>query len=199
MLTKSQHTISNILAAAASLFVAKNYTDVTMEQIAEASNVSKGAIYHHFASKEDLYLELMHNDLAEKRRLFRGATDSPGSCRERLRTLTAAFFALPPIKRDLLKLVRRDINLFDEPIRSNLVRAYQSALPQVAEGLIREGMRSGEIRPSDPRLLSWQFVALVEVTLTDYASKVLDDVDAKLSYVLKLFFRGIEAETQERD
>ena len=83
MLTKSQNTIANIMAAAATLFVEKNYAEVTMEQIAAASGVSKGAIYHHFSSKEELYLGLIHSDLAEKRRLFRAAVATSPDCRRR--------------------------------------------------------------------------------------------------------------------
>ncbi len=52
MLTKSETTIANILTAAASLFTARNYADVTMDQIAVACSVTKGALYHHFKSHE---------------------------------------------------------------------------------------------------------------------------------------------------
>lgn len=199
MLTKSQHTIANILAAAATLFFEKNYAEVTMEQIAAASGVSKGAIYHHFSGKEELYLELIHVDLAEKRRLFRAAVAPASGCRRRLESLTAAFFGLPPIKRALLTLIRRDINIFTEPIRDDLVRAYQSALPEIVEDVLRAGMDSGEIRRGDARLLSWQFVSMVEVILSDYADETLPGADHKLQYVMELFFRGALGKTRECD
>lgn len=192
-LTRSEKTIANILAAAANLFVSKNYAEVTMEQIAEASRVTKGALYHHFSSKEELYLHLMHADLAEKRSLFGQAIDSATGCRERLRRLTRTFFNLPSEKLLLIKLVRRDINVFGEPARSELVRAYQSSLPDLVETVIRDGIRDGGLSPSDPRLLSWQFVAMVEVTLARYADDVFDDTDAKLDHVLDLFFCGAAA------
>lgn len=192
-LTRSEKTIATILAAAANLFVSKNYAEVTMEQIAEASRVTKGALYHHFSSKEELYLHLMHADLAEKRSLFGQAIDSAAGCRERLRRLTRTFFNLPSEKLLLIKLVRRDINVFGEPARSKLVRAYQSSLPDLVETVIRDGIRDGELSPSDPRLLSWQFVAMVEITLARYADDVFDDTDAKLDYVLDLFFCGAAA------
>lgn len=192
MLTKSQNTIANILAAAATLFVEKNYAEVTMEQIALASGVSKGAIYHHFPSKEQLYLELIHTDLSEKRRLFREAIAVSAPARQRLYNLTAVFFGLPPIKRDLLKLIRRDINIFTDPFRGQLVKAYQSALPEIVEDIIRDGIDNGEIPATDARLLSWQFVAMVEVILSEYADRTLQDSEAKLNYCMELFFHGAE-------
>jgi AcrR family transcriptional regulator len=190
MLTKSKTTIANILSAAESLFVARNYADVTMGQIAQACNVTKGALYHHFTSKEELYLELMHSDLSEKKNMFSEAIATDATCRKRLRRLTAVFFDLPAESREVTKLVRRDINIFGEPARTGLVKAYQSSLPELIEGVIRDGIRDGELAPGDPRLLSWHYVALVEVTLSQYADGVFPDADAKLDHVLDLFFHG---------
>ena len=189
-MTKSEATIASILSAAASLFTARNYADVTMDQIAETCSVTKGALYHHFSSKEELYLALMHNDLAGKKALFGEAVAAGRDCRDRLRRLTAVFFNLPRQSREVARLVRRDINIFGEPARDELVRAYQSSLPVLIEGVIRDGIRDGELAPADPRLLSWHFVAMVEVTLTGYADSVFETADNKLDHVMELFFRG---------
>ena len=190
MLTKSETTIANILTAAASLFIARNYADVTMDQIAVACSVTKGALYHHFTSKEELYLALMHSDLARKRALFEDAIAAGRDCRDRLRRLTAVFFDLPDESREVTSLVRRDINIFEEPARAELVSAYQASLPELIEGVIRDGISGGELDPADPRLLSWHFVALVEVTLSSYADSVFPNAEAKLDHVVELFFRG---------
>ena len=192
-LTKSETTIARVLAAAGTLFVAKNYAEVTMEHIAEAAHVSKGALYHHFSSKEELYLALMHADLAEKKALFRRGIDAATGCRERLRGLTTSFFNLPASKRRIISLVRRDINIFDEPARTGLVRAYQAALPELVEEVIRDGIRGGELAAADPRLLSWHFVAMVEVTLTPYADTLFEETDSRVDYLLDLFLSGATA------
>jgi AcrR family transcriptional regulator len=164
-----------------------------MDQIAIACDVTKGALYHHFASKEELYLALMHSDLGRKRTMFEEAVAAGRDCRDRLRRLTAVFFDLPKESREVIKLVRRDINIFDEPAREELVRAYQASLPQLIEGVIREGIRAGELDRADPRLLSWHYVALVEVTLGEYADSLFPGAEAKLDYVVELFFRGAGA------
>jgi AcrR family transcriptional regulator len=196
MLTKSENTIANILASAATLFTAKNYADVTMGQIAETSRVTKGAVYHHFSSKEELYLELIHTDLARKKELFDRAIAAGSTCRERLGRLTRAFFEMSKTERELIKLVRRDNNTFNDPARAELVRAYQSSLPELIEGVIRRGIDDGELAPADPRLLSWHFVALVEVTLSNYASRLYDNTESKLEFVLTQFFTGASGTPQ---
>jgi len=188
--TRSEATVANILGAAQALFLNQNYADVTMDDIAEAAGVTKGALYHHFANKEALYLAMMHADLEEKKALFRAAVESQGTCRERLRRMTQIFLELSREKRDLIKLVRRDVNVFKDPLRSQLVRAYQAALPEQIEIILRDGIRDGELAPADPRLLAWLHVALVDVVLTRYAESVLRGQENVLDFVTNLFFNG---------
>ena len=191
--TKSEKTISAILSAAEELFLVKNYADVTMGQLAQSSGVTKGALYHHFPGKEDLYLQMMHAALARKRALFSRALASGRDCRERLGSLTQAFFDLPKNEIGLMRLVRRDINIFAPPARTKLVRSYQASLPSLVEAVVRDGIRDGELAPADPRLLAWHFVATVEVTLGRHADCVFKNSRTKQNHVLDLFFRGAAA------
>ncbi len=200
MHSKSLQTVAKIQSAAETLFLAGNYAEVTMDQIAEESAVTKGGLYHHFASKEDLYLKMMHADLEEKRDLFAARIAAGGSCRERLASLTSAFLDLPRAKRSLIALVRRDINTFTGPLREQLVQAYQAALPELVESVIRDGIASGELARADARLLSWHFVAIVEVVLSDYANAVYASKSEKLEDVMNLFFSGAAAgRTSQKD
>jgi AcrR family transcriptional regulator len=191
--TQSETTVSAILAAAETLFLAKNYADVSMEDIAQVVGVTKGALYYHFTSKEALYIAMMHTALQEKQVLFEEVVKSQGTCRERLRRMALIFFQLPREKRDLFKLVRRDINIFQDPARDQLIRAYQAALPEQLEAIIRDGIRDGELAPADPRLLSWLKVAMVEVVLTPYAESVFKDPDETVDFIINMFFNGVGA------
>ena len=189
-LTRSEATSARIIAAARTLFVAKNYADVTTDMIAGAAGVTKGGLYHHFPSKESLYSSMMLDDFARKRRLFEQAVASTGTCRERLGRLTSDFLALPDEERELTRLVRRDINTFTGQDRDRLVRAYQLALPEQIEAIIRDGIREGELAQGDARILSWSFVALVEVVVSQYDYDVLGSTSSRLDHVLDLFFDG---------
>jgi AcrR family transcriptional regulator len=190
-------TVGNIMDAAAELFVARNYADVTVDQVAEKAEVTKGAVYHHFKNKEQLYVAMLRADLERKHGLHERAAAIEGSCRVRLRALTAAFLELPDNERQLIELVRRDANIFAKPLRDELVRAYQRALPDPVEAIIRDGIVDGEIIPCDPRLLAWQFVALVEVLLTPYASERFANNEDKLNYVMSTFFYGCARSRKE--
>ena len=55
---RSQHveaTRRAVLDAARSLFGRKGYAQTSVDEIAAAARVTKGAVYHHFAGKEALF------------------------------------------------------------------------------------------------------------------------------------------------
>ena len=190
-MSTSEATLATILTAAEGLFAQNNYADVSMRDIAEAAAVSTGALYHHFPSKEKLYFEMITAYLTRLRQATIEATPFTCSCRERLRRLTRMFLSLPVDQRNLMRLVRRDINVFKGPMRDRIIRAYQEAAPNLVEAVLVEGMQRGEIGKQDARWLAWVFVAVVETTLTEYAEEKLGDVDARLDAALDLFFDGM--------
>jgi AcrR family transcriptional regulator len=51
-----EHTRSLLLDAAEDVFAEKGFTAATLDDIAHAAGYTKGAIYKHFATKEDLFL-----------------------------------------------------------------------------------------------------------------------------------------------
>ena len=48
-------TISAILKSAAQLFTARGFNVTSIDDIAARAGVAKGAVYHHFASKEEIF------------------------------------------------------------------------------------------------------------------------------------------------
>ena len=51
-----EHTRSLLLDAAEEVFTEKGFTAASLDDIAQAAGYTKGAIYKHFATKEDLFL-----------------------------------------------------------------------------------------------------------------------------------------------
>lgn len=58
---KSQAMIKKIVATATHLFIQKGYDKTSMQEIAQSAGVSKGAIYHHFKSKDEIALAVMNS------------------------------------------------------------------------------------------------------------------------------------------
>jgi TetR/AcrR family acrAB operon transcriptional repressor len=55
----AEQTRQDLLDAALTIFSKKGYTATRLEDIAQAAGVTRGAIYHHFGSKTDLFIALM--------------------------------------------------------------------------------------------------------------------------------------------
>lgn len=54
-------TVAMILEGARRLFAANGFDATSMDDIAEAAGVAKGAVYHHFASKEVVFLRVLED------------------------------------------------------------------------------------------------------------------------------------------
>ncbi|MBN2289426.1 MAG: TetR/AcrR family transcriptional regulator [Candidatus Glassbacteria bacterium] len=62
-----------IIAAAVDLFASKGYTRTSMEAVAEAAGIAKGALYRYFKGKKDFFLlvvDHLHRDLDNYAREF---------------------------------------------------------------------------------------------------------------------------------
>ncbi len=55
---QAAETRDTILRVAGELFARKGYRETTVTEIAEAAGATKGALFHHFASKEELFIEI---------------------------------------------------------------------------------------------------------------------------------------------
>ena len=58
-----KNTREDILNVSLGLFLQNGFNEVTMREIVEKTGMSKGAIYHYFTSKEQLFLEVIDKTL----------------------------------------------------------------------------------------------------------------------------------------
>ena len=56
---KTEVTRGRLLAAAADVFAKKGYEGASVDDVAHAAGLTKGAVYWHFANKEELFLTLV--------------------------------------------------------------------------------------------------------------------------------------------
>lgn len=195
--TRARATTNSILAAAESLFLNKLYADVSMRELAQRAGVTTGALYYHFPSKAELYYEMLRADFARKRSLLQDAVDDRLDAYANLERILTTFVTLPAHKRDLMHLVRRDINAFRDPMRRQIIGIYQRALPGILAEVVQAGIDGGELRGDDPTLLARQLIALLEVALAPYGVRSLGGEQAVVEQVLRVFWNGAGVNERE--
>jgi AcrR family transcriptional regulator len=62
---RSTATIAGILAAAREFFADEGFEAASIDGIAARAGVAKGAVYHHFASKEEIFTRVLEDVQAE--------------------------------------------------------------------------------------------------------------------------------------
>lgn len=146
---RSDATISEIVAAATALFGRDGYPAVSLDEIARAAGVTKGAVYHHFDGKVGLFTAVFTaQERLRTEALVAAAADAtdPWSA---VRTGCRAFL------RTCLDPVARRILLLDGPavLGWEGVRAIES---EHSVALLRRGLTAaaeqGRLRPGDPEL-----------------------------------------------
>lgn len=142
-----------ILDHAHTLLEAKGYLGLNLDEIAERIEYSKGTIYSHFETKEDLLLGVVTRLAEERARLFRQATRFPGLTRERAAAIGVADNLLNerlPHAFQLMQLVSTASVWEKTSERRRL--CLQNASYQIMEspmGLIREALLAGDIDRRD--------------------------------------------------
>ncbi|NMI06361.1 TetR/AcrR family transcriptional regulator [Paenibacillus sp. SZ31] len=65
-----EQTLDLILAVSTQMFTEKGYEKTSIQDIIDALGMSKGAIYHHFKSKEDILSAVMEKELGRAEDMF---------------------------------------------------------------------------------------------------------------------------------
>jgi len=72
---RTRQTIGRLLAAAKELIPEKGCASITMKDIMERSGLSKGAIFHHVKTKDEIFAWLLLERLEETDRRFAEETE----------------------------------------------------------------------------------------------------------------------------
>lgn len=148
---KSLQKKKHILDTARKVFAEKGYKNVTMKDIVEACEISRGGLYLYFESREQIFREVLEMEAGE--------TDD--ALAESLAEETAADILTLFLKEQKREILHRQNSLTmavyefyfeqkDEE-RGNVLKRQFDAGVRVLEKLIRAGTQSGEFYCEDPR------------------------------------------------
>ena len=152
---RSEHaeaTRRAVLDAARTLFGRQGYAQTSVEEIADAARVTKGAVYHHFASKKALFRDV-YSELETETQAHAAAAMDPE--RSPIDQVVAALNAYLDAALD--EEIRR-ITLVDGLTvlghEQDIVTSDQQAAVEGVRMFIAAAIERGEIADLDPRILT---------------------------------------------
>lgn len=143
---RSARTRAKILEASAESFAEKGFFKCSMQEIAESAGVSKGAVYGHFASKEELFRETLLLVWEAGARKAMEEADRPPYL-ESLIAMLSKCFRVPDFPFDHRFWVEAlALSFRDEKIRATFINSELSAR-SVLRSLLARGVADGELDP----------------------------------------------------
>jgi len=139
-----------IFEAALCCFNEKGYYETSIDDIAARAGISKGGVYHHFASKKSLFIDLFKcriNRYFEELKTDIKRIPEPA---ERIREFAAKSEELFQKNRDILRFSLEFITLStrDQHIREAVTKVYQNRVRIFAK-ILNEGMKEGSFKKLD--------------------------------------------------
>lgn len=167
-----------VLQAAEKLFAEHGYDGVSVSMIAKAANVCKANIFHHFHSKEQLYLEVMKNISGLLVADLRNRDDpSLVSCL-RIVAFVKAHLCFFVTHKNLARLILRELGDAFCHVGDNYPQQEFEGVLRLLVAIIHEGQSKNEINAqADPFLIA--FFLLGANILLAAGDEIIPDVTAK--------------------
>ncbi|WP_315795356.1 TetR/AcrR family transcriptional regulator [Paenibacillus sp. BIC5C1] len=157
-----EQTLQQILNVAAQLFTEKGFEKTSIQDIIVALGMSKGAVYHHFRSKEEILDAVMEQQ-------FNYSTQMLDQLVTNTRTT--------PAREKLVQILEyvvsdQQAHSLDHVLRTQIknpvfiVRGIQQAVridAPVIAAILREGITDGSIHTEDPEACAEVFMMLVNI------------------------------------
>lgn len=195
---EAQITRENVLSAALQVFSQHGYSATRLEDIAKAAEVTRGAIYHHFGNKEELYIALVSERSAGINELAEELIAEGGTPKTVLRRLLVGLFKYVEANdeyRALLELATNKVEL--TPGLASIMQetiAGRRQLAGIFADLFRMGVDTGEFRKNLPvdeaaTALVGYLNGLGLIWIQDPESfSILEQAEA----LVEVFFKGLE-------
>ncbi len=180
-----EETVQLILDVAFRLFIEKGYEHTSIQDIIDhLGGLSKGAIYHHFKSKEDILVavtDMMTSESNQMLAVIRDRSDLSG--KEKLKTIFRESI-IRPVQNDIFT-VAPDFHNNPKLLFSLLHDTIENVAPNYILPIIEQGISDGSIQTDYPE----QLAELILLAAHVWMNPMIFDSSEEDSYGKFMVFR----------
>ncbi|MBV9342487.1 MAG: TetR family transcriptional regulator [Acidobacteria bacterium] len=182
-----------ILRAAARLFQEQGYDATSMNDVATALNLSKGGLYHHFQSKDEILFDLMDHAMDITQDQVLGPVKAIADPEQRLRTLIRRHIAVVLSEREREITVMLHENHPLSPGLRKRINARKKEYIHFLENLIAEVQRT---RPAagkpkvTPRAAAFALLGMINWIYQWYRPEGSLQEESLVEQYTAIFFQG---------
>lgn len=182
-----EETVKRILDVSMNLFLTKGYDHTTIQDIInELGNLSKGAIYHHFKSKEEIFEAGIESLYEKTTQEVMQLVDQKGyTGLEKLKKILMLTLKNPNQK--ILLLAAPNIMRNPKILTRQLVDSVEVVSKQVIQPVIEEGMKDGSIMVKKPNQAAQVLAILANIWINPSVFLISkEELDEKYIFLKEL-------------
>lgn len=159
-----------ILERAAAVFAKSGYASSSINDLSDATDLSRGALYHYFPSKEAILCKILDNHLHRFLDVIEQAMRPNGSAIDQLRAVTRAIVGLNSQSPNEQILLLNDLNQLSPEDRERITDLERRILDRLSDLLIRVDS-AARITPLNKRVYTMMYLGIINYTFAWYDPK----------------------------
>lgn len=157
---RKEETRRRILDAALEVFAERGYYEAVVDEIVRVSQTSKGAFYHHFPSKQDIYLKLVDELIGRLAGRIEAAIGRERGAAAKVDAALGAVFESFASHQQLARILLVDVVGLGRAFDRKLLAA-RASMAGVIQRYLDEAVADGSIPPLDTEVAAYAWLGAI--------------------------------------
>ena len=189
----AKDTRDEILEAALNMFSINNYHATSMSMIAEEAGVSKGTLYWHFDSKEDLFRELVLAGLDYFHENYEKILSAELKAEEKIYEIIDFSIKMLAENIKLGNILQNNIQLISSEFQKKMLERHKSAVA-VIKLVIDQGIEEDSFKTTNPHNTAVMILTLIFNSHSQELFYNFDTIKDDVDFIYNFIMQGISKE-----
>ncbi|MGM9535118.1 MAG: TetR/AcrR family transcriptional regulator [Intestinibacter sp.] len=194
-----EETRQLILEVSARLFLTKGYEKTSLQDIInELGGLTKGAIYHHFKSKEDILISVLENmTMGNQSHMLDIVNDKGLTGKQKLEKMFSNSIK-NPLQEEVFSVTP---NLLDNPtfLSYYIKMITREVVPEYIVPVVKKGVEDGSIQAEYPEELADALLFMCDVWMNPLIFEMSDEALLRRAVTLNTFVKPFGIELFDED